>query len=293
MRRDPSIHWDRSRTTNATGLNVLVVGGTGGLGRAISRDLDARGAHVTVVGQTFRDADRRSITFIQADLSLMHEVQRIGHELTPAAYDLVMFTTGIFAAPQRQQTAEGLERDMAVSYLNRLVLTHILAPAMGGQGSRLGRPRLVYMGYPGAGQLGDPSDLNATRAYKAMGAHMNTVAGNEALVLDTAKRYPHLSAIGLNPGLVKTSIRDNFLGKGSLKSGVMETLIGWLTPSPQQYAERIVPLLISPDIDRHSGALFNNKALAILRSEGMTDAYAASYVNASEQLLATALSAHP
>lgn len=33
----------------------------------------------------------------------------------------------IFAAPKRQVTAEGIERDMAVSYLNRLVMLRNLA----------------------------------------------------------------------------------------------------------------------------------------------------------------------
>lgn len=288
MKRDPSITWNPNSSADASKLNVLVVGGTGGLGRAISRDLDAKGAQVTVVGQTFRDSDRSAIKFIKADLSLMREVQRVAEELTPSSYDLVVFTTGIFAAPQRQQTSEGLERDMAVSYLNRLLLTNIIVPKMEGQAGPLGKPRLVFMGYPGSGQLGDPADLNATKAYKAMSAHMNTVAGNEALVLDAARRYPHLNVIGLNPGLVKTSIRDNFFGKGSVKSTLMETIIGWLTPTPEKYAERIVPLLISTDIDRHSGALFNNKGQAILPSDGMTDAYAAAYVKASDELLATA-----
>ncbi len=32
-----------------------------------------------------------------------------------------------------------------------------------------------------------------------MPVHMNTVAGNEMLVLDAAKRYPNASIFGLNP----------------------------------------------------------------------------------------------
>jgi hypothetical protein len=43
------------------------------------------------------------------------------------------------------------------------------------------------------------------------------------LVLEEAKRYPNATFFGLNPGLVKTNIRDNFFGKGPLKSRVMES----------------------------------------------------------------------
>ena len=74
---------------------------------------------------------------------------------------------------------------------------------------------------------------------------MNTVVGNEVLVLETARRHPELDVFGLNPGLIKTDIRSNFLGEGSLKHRLTETLIGWLTPSPREYAARIAPLLFA------------------------------------------------
>src|SRR3954471_22440396 len=99
------------------------------------------------------------------------------------------------------------------------------------------KPRVFIMGYPGTGQAGTPDDLNAEKSYSAFGVHMNTVAGNEMLVLDAAKRYPNTTCIGLNPGLIKTNIRDNFLGKDTLRSRVAEWLIGLLNPSAETYAE--------------------------------------------------------
>jgi NAD(P)-dependent dehydrogenase (short-subunit alcohol dehydrogenase family) len=61
-----------------SGKRVVVVGGTGGLGRALSRLMADRDAQVTVVGRTFRDVDRPGISFMKADLDLMSEAQRIG-----------------------------------------------------------------------------------------------------------------------------------------------------------------------------------------------------------------------
>jgi hypothetical protein len=133
------------------------------------------------------------------------------------------------------------------------------------------KPRVFVMGYPGVGQAGTLGDLNAEKSYSAMTVHMNTVAGNEMLVLDAAKRYPHATFFGLNPGLIKTNIRDNLFGKDSLKSRVMESLIGLFTPSPEAYAKRIVPLLVSPDIDGRSGAMFNQKGFAIVPSPKLAD----------------------
>ena len=292
MKRDKSVTWHRvdPSSLDVKGWTVAVVGGTGGLGRAISRLLAARGANVIVVGQTFRDAGVPGIEFIKADLSLMREAERVGKALPAETLDVVVFTTGIFAAPKRQETAEGIERDMAVSYLSRLVILREIGPRLGqGRPATQMKPRVFIMGYPGGGQAGTLDDLNAEKAYRAMPAHMNTVAGNEMLVLDAAGRYPNATFFGLNPGLIKTNIRDNFLGKDTLKSRVMEWLIGRMAPSPETYAERVAPLLVAPDLERHSGAMFDRKGHAILPSPKLTDAsHRNRFIAASEALVSRA-----
>jgi NAD(P)-dependent dehydrogenase (short-subunit alcohol dehydrogenase family) len=291
MKKDSRIAWQRVEVArlDLKGWKVAVVGGTGGIGRAISRSLASRGASVTVVGQTFRDADVPGIEFVKADLSLMREAKRVAKVLPAEQLDLVVFTTGIFAAPQRQETAEGIERDMAVSYLSRLVILREIGPRLGKDRSteraKL-KPRVFVMGYPGTGQAGTLGDLNADKSYSAMTVHMNTVAGNEMLVLDAAKRYSHATFFGLNPGLIRTSIRDNFLGKDSFKSRVMESIIAFFTPSPEAYAERITPLLVSPDIEAHSGAMFNQKGFAIVPSPQLADgAHISKFFAESEALV--------
>lgn len=162
------------------GKQVAIVGGTGGIGQALSRHFAKLGARVIAVGQTFRDADVPNIEFMKADLSLMSEARRIAQELPAASLDLVVFTTGIFAAPKRQESAEGIERDTAISFLSRLVILRGIAEHLGSaRTSQRPKARVFVMGYPGTGQAGTLGDLNAEQSYKAMGVHMNTVAGNE------------------------------------------------------------------------------------------------------------------
>jgi len=292
MKRDTSIAWHRVEPSALAleGTQVAIIGGTGGIGRALARFMASHGARVNVVGQTFRDADVPGIEFVKADLSLMHEAQRVGVALPAETLDLVVFTTGIFAAPRRQETAEGIERDMAVSYLSRLVILRAIAPRLGkGRPAAKAKPRVFVMGFPGTGQAGTVEDMNAERSYGAMRVHMNTVAGNEALVLDAAKRYPNASFFGLNPGLIKTSIRNNLFGEGTLKSRAIESMIGLFTPSAETYAERIAPLLVSPDLEAHSGAMFDRKGAAILPSPKLQDAsHVSALLAASEALVARA-----
>lgn len=291
MKRDRALALSRRPITDidVQGWRVAVVGGTGGIGRALARLLASRGARVIVVGQTFRDVDVPGIEFVKADLSLMHEAHRVSALLPAETLDLLVFTTGIFAAPQRQETAEGIERDLAVSYLNRLVMLRELGPRLGrGRAAGRAKPRVVMVAYPGSGQIGTPDDLNSEQSYKAFAAHMNTVAGNEILLLEGAERWPQAVFVGLNPGLIKTGIRDNFFGQGSLKSRLAESLIGLLTPTAEAYAERITPVMLAPEIEDRRGAMFNHKGQAILPSPGLTPQHRRRFMAASEALVARA-----
>lgn len=289
MKKDKNLVWQRVDTQDLSGLRVAIVGGTGGIGRAFSRLLASRGANVVVVGQTFRDAGTPGIEFVQADLSLMRQARRVAEELPAETLDLVVFTTGIFAAPTRQETAEGIEKDMAVSYLSRLVILRQIAPRLGrDRPSAKMAPRVFVMGFPGSGQSGTVGDLNAETAYRSMTVHMNTVAGNEMLVLDAAERHPHLDVFGLNPGLIKSNIRSNVLGDGTLRHRLAEGLIGLITPSAETYARRILPLLVSPDLAGHSGAMFNRKGDAVAASPQLTDSQVRAFLAESESLLSKA-----
>ena len=266
------------------GKRVAVVGGTGGLGQALAKQMAGLGATVTVVGQTFRDAGVPNLKFERADLSSMAEAVRIG-KLLPADLDVVVLTTGIIAAPKREETPEGLERDLAVSYLSRLALLRELAPRL-----KAGT-RIFVMGMPGSGTKGDFGDLNAERAYESMAVHLNTVAGNEALVLEGQRRWPSLAFFGLNPGLIKTNIRANVLGgAGSLKQRLAESMIGLFTISAEKYAKRLVPAVFAPELERHAPVFFNQKAEAITGTDGLTGEHARAFVAASEVLLDRALS---
>lgn len=282
MKRNTRLTWSPAEQAGIAGRHAVIVGGTGGIGRALSLRLAALGANVLVVGRTFRDTDVPDIAFVHANLDLMREAGRVAALLSAHPIDLLVFTNGIMAAPRREQTPEGVERDMAVSYLSRLVILDALAPRL-----RDGA-RVFVMGYPGSGALGSAEDLNAERSYRALPVHMNTVAGNEMLVLDAARRWPHAAFFGLNPGLVQSNIRDNFLGKGSLKSRLAEHLVRLLAPSAGRYAARIAPLLFSPDLDAHSGAMFDSKGRAILASPGLDPAHVASFMKASHALVARA-----
>src|SRR5262249_9984549 len=155
----------------------------------------------------------------------------------------------------------------SISYLSRLVIVREIAPRLGKDRpvARM-KPRVFIMGFPGVGPTGRLDDLNAKKSYGRLAAHMNTVAGNEMLVLDAATRYPNRSFFGLNPGFIKTNIRTYLFGGDTLLYRFTEWMMGLMASSPESYAERLTPLLVSPDLEGHSGAMFDRKGRAILPS---------------------------
>lgn len=286
MKTDSSFTWTPKKLAGLDKLNVVVVGGTGGLGRAVTHQLASAGAQVTVIGQTFRDENTANVSFVKGDLSSMVKARELAENLDVSNVDIVLLTAGIFAGPKREETAEGLEKDLAVSFLNRKVIIDAIAPKLRSSQNTFGfTPRIFNMAYPGNDQLGNIDDLNSEKGYGTMKAHMTTVAGNEALIYDSVAKYPGVHFYGLNPGIVKTNIRNNLLGEGSWKSGLLETIVGWFTRTPEQYASTIAPLLIAPELELQNGGSFNNNGKLLLRSKGMTNEYASKFIRASEDLL--------
>lgn len=288
MKRDKSWTWRRvaSSSINLNGMKAAIVGGTGGIGRALALYLAGRGAEVIVVGRSFRDRGVGGLSFLQADLSRMSEAKRVAAELPAETLDLMVFTTGVMAGPKRETTSEGIEQDLAISYLSRLVILRGIADRFGSQRpAGKPKPRVFVMGFPGSGQKANVEDLNSDRSYGRMKAHMNTVAGNEALVLDAAQRYPHLDTFGLNPGFVKTGIRGNLFGGDNWLYRTMERLTSFMAKDADDYADTIVPLFTAPELAGHSGAMFDDKARAIKPSDWLDRNATGRLISASEGVL--------
>ena len=114
------------------------------------------------------------------------------------------------------------------------------------------------MGFPGSGHIAATlGDLNSEKSYSALPAHMNTVVANEAFVgwLRT-QLSGAVNVYGLNPGLIYTEIRNNYLGEGTWMSYIVESMIKLVCKSADQYSERcLVYCMVSPDLEERNGAL--------------------------------------
>ena len=72
--------------------------------------------------------------FANADLSEMKQAKRVAEELPAETLEMLFFQTASEPLEKRIESSEGIEPDVAVSYLSRLVITL-------GVADRLGTPR--------------------------------------------------------------------------------------------------------------------------------------------------------
>jgi len=253
---------------NITGKTFLIVGGTKGIGLALAKALSKNGGVVTALGRTkTRELEElNQVTFVKVDLSLMKAARDVvGNELKGKTFDSVIYSVGIITSNKLTRTAEGVEEDLAISYLCRFVMMKELMA----QHMLVGRKRVYVFGYPGekTTPIANADDINFDNPalYSQMPAHMNTVAFNEGFVHEIARRYPDLKVFGLNPGLIRTGIRDNVHGGESSWLGwIIESLIGLFTKTPDQYVESYCLYLVaSPDVAHMSPVSFSNKGVTL------------------------------
>jgi NAD(P)-dependent dehydrogenase (short-subunit alcohol dehydrogenase family) len=160
--------------------NALVTGGTDGVGKEVARGLALAGHRVIVVGRDAKkgalvEREMRETTgnvevwFLQADLSLVREVNRLANEIAarwPALHYLV-HSAGVVRG-RRELTAEGVESNFAINYLSRFALTGRLLALLEAAGRPGEAARIMIVS--GAAQNGTIhfDDVNLTTNFTTL-----------------------------------------------------------------------------------------------------------------------------
>jgi NAD(P)-dependent dehydrogenase (short-subunit alcohol dehydrogenase family) len=231
------------------GRNILITGGTSGMGKETAHQLARMGARLVLVGRNHEKGEAASdeikrtsgseiVTFFHADLSLIREMRRTAEHARQSSDQLdgLVHGAGGKFPPERVLTNEGLEMSYAVDCLARHVLTNDLLPLL----NNASAPQVLSIAGGGAEfKAVDFENLTGEKSYTWTAAISTVSSANDLLTQEQITRYPGVTFYNYGPGLVRTATT-----MGTLPGRLFFSTVGRLfSRSAGQAASDIVALL--------------------------------------------------
>ena len=275
------------------GKNVLVTGGTGGIGRATAVGLAALGARVGITGrdpartgaaaaEIRKESGNPAVDAFAADMSSQAEVRRLAREVLEAYPRLDVLVNNVGGTwAHRHVTADGLEHTFAVNHLAPFLLTGLLLNRL--KASAPARVVTVSSGAQASGRI-NFDDLQGERSYSGMRAYPQSKLANVMFTYELARRLAGtgVTANVLHPGLVRT----NFSAED--QSPIFGVVIGLFRPffkTPAQGAATSIYLASSPEVEGVTGEYFINCKPKRSKDSSYDEAAAARLWQASAELV--------
>jgi retinol dehydrogenase 14 len=249
-----------------TGKNVLVTGGTAGIGKATAVGLAALGARVGITGRDrvraeAAAADIRAVSgnpvvdVFTADMSVRAEVRRLAGDVLDAypRLDVLVNNVGGFWA-HRHVTADGLEHTFALNHLGPFLLTNLLRDRL--TASAPARVVTVSSGAHVQGRI-DVDDLQGSARYSGQRAYSASKLANVMFTYELARRLEGtgVTATVLHPGVVRTNFSAD---DQTALFRVMLPLVRPFMKTPAAGAAISIYLASSAQVDGITGRYFTN-----------------------------------
>lgn len=283
---------EMSETRPLAGRNVVVTGGTGGIGKATAMGLASLGARVGIIGRDpariaaaaedlRRVSDDNEVDAFEADLSSQAQVRRVAAELQERyeRLDALVNNVGGFWA-HRHVTEDGLELTFALNHLAPFLLTNLLVGRMVAQG----RARIVTV-TSSAESLGriDFDDLQGAERYSGQRAYNQSKLANVLFTYELARRLTGtgVTANVVHPGVTRTAFGAEdqmrlFAATGGIARPFMR--------SPERGADTVVWAASSPELDGVTGGYFHDRRPKRSSPRSHDDATARRLWRVSEEL---------
>ncbi|MGA9531091.1 MAG: SDR family oxidoreductase [Anaerolineales bacterium] len=249
--------------SSMVGKQVVITGGTSGIGRATAIALARLGASVAISGRDTKaaantmaqlrdDNGRDDFAFHPADLAVMADVRRLAAELESSypAIDVLMNNAGGFFL-RRSETADGLERTFAVNHLSVFLLTNLLRDHL----LAADHARIITTSSAShrSGSM-HFDDLGLKENYSGWAAYGQSKLANVLFTHELARRIPVATATAnaFHPGFVRT----NLARRHPLLRPIVGLVYMLMAKSPEEGARTAVYLASSPSVAETSGEYF-------------------------------------
>lgn len=131
--------WTIADMPSQAGRTAIVTGATSGIGYEAARAMAKAGAHVVLAGRNAAKAERAMASIRQSYLSAQVEFRELDTanlasvrafatrwQVDARPIDLLLLNAGIASVPQREESPDGFERQLAANYLGHFALTGLL-----------------------------------------------------------------------------------------------------------------------------------------------------------------------
>jgi retinol dehydrogenase-14 len=269
------------------GRVCVITGATAGLGQAAAMELARRGATVVLVARSAERAGRTRaevaraaghdrVGVVLADLSIQAQVRAAAAEIAerwPAVH--VLINNAAVYTRRREETADGIELQLAVNHLAPFLLTNLLLDRL-----RAGAPARVVTMSSGAHRYGVIrwDDLGMRRGYNGLRQYSSTKLFNVLFTRELARRVPaaQVTANAMHPGVVGTALL--FGGWAPLR------LLKPFIRTPEQGARTTVWLASSPEVKGMTGGYYRDERPARVSPAAADDAAARRLWEISERM---------
>ena len=239
------------------GETCVVVGGTAGIGFGIANRLASHGADVIVMGRRSLPDKNSPLKHIACDLSSFEQQIAAADKIAdPQSLHLLIFTVGMWGEKQRQDNGDGVELQLAVSYLARRVMLDRLL-----ERNLNPKCRVFIVNKCGADASKiEVSDFNGERDYDWKQQRLHAMVANDALILGMRKHYPNSLRIwGLNPGVVPSTDLRTSRFKNKAVGKAVEGIASTHALTVEEYVNVMIHIVSNPSLDPFAFAWSNRR----------------------------------
>lgn len=246
---------------------ILITGASSGIGKETALTLAKQGHTVIIHGrdeaktkavfeEIQKETGNKNLDMMTADLSLMSEVTKFADQIKTKydRLDVLINNAGGQFGFQREVTAEGREKTMAINLFAPFLLTYLLLDVL----KKSPSPRVVTVASESYRQGGKPflHDIELADNYSFTRVYGLSKLYAFWVMRYFAKAYPDIAFNTVDPGSVDTD-----LGRVSAKSGVGRLVYNLWKPmmqSVQKGAGTSIYMATSSDVEGITGKFYGN-----------------------------------
>lgn len=252
--------------------NVIVVGGTQGIGSGIAIKLSSLGANILIGGrnETLGNKILKKMinnqknndnihVFKKIDQSIPNDIKNFTNEVYNVyeKIDYLIISSGKSPNSIRKETDDGIEEQFATNGLGRFLITYLLIPLL----EKSETPKVFIIGGGGRGTNLDLNDIELKKSeYSTIKAAKRNLSYLDSITNEFSRRYKNITFYGFYPPLVKTNLVYNS-GYGAIIGKITDIIFYFIGYTIEEYAKKFIEIMNIENKNKNEAVFINNNIL--------------------------------